>query len=135
MKPGGAPRRQAVRASHLAFSCNRTPREAATVAQTGREIMSNFHNMPDALLADEIGQAHSDIKAREARLDLLKEEFKRRELTSMRGSSFVVTASTSASKRLDVKRLRELLGDALDEYENETVSTRINVKALAKEAA
>jgi hypothetical protein len=97
--------------------------------------MSNFHNISDAMLADEIGTAHSDIKAREARLDLLKEEFKRRQLSSMRGSDFIVTASTSASKRLDVKRLRELLGDALDEYENETVSTRINVKALAKEAA
>lgn len=97
--------------------------------------MSNFHNMPDDMLADEIGKANSDIKAREARLDLLKEEFKARDLSSMRGSEYVVTASTSASKRLDVKRLRELLGDALNEYEIETISTRVTIKALAKDAA
>lgn len=94
--------------------------------------MSQFHNVSQEQLADEIGKADSDIKAREERLDALKDEFKRRELTAARGFDYVVTASTSTSKRLDTNRLKADLGDALDTYEVESTSTCILVKAAPK---
>lgn len=91
---------------------------------------STFHNVFDAALADQIGALDTRIKACEAELTPLKDEFKRRGLTAVRGGAFVVTASTSTSRRIDSKKLREALGDTLDGYEIETTSTRINIKAI-----
>ena len=96
---------------------------------------SNFHNMSDAALADEIGKYDSIVKAHDETLKTYKEEFKRRGLTAVRGGAFVVTASESTSKRLDSKKLREALGDALEGYEVESTSTRILVKAIPQIAA
>ncbi len=96
--------------------------------------MSTFHNFTDEVLADEIGTATSDIKAREERLDLLKEEFKRRDLSSARGLNWVVTTSTAETKRLDTKALQKDLGDALDGYYKSSVSTRVLVKPRPQEA-
>lgn len=95
----------------------------------------NFHNVSDAQLADFIGQLDARAKMIGADLDTYKNEFKRRGLTAVRGHDFVITASTSTSKRLDAKRLREALGDALDGYENESTSTRILVKAIPQLSA
>lgn len=91
---------------------------------------SNFHNISDAQLADQIGELDTRIKALSEQIEPIKDEFKRRGLTAVRGGMFVVTASTSTSKRLDSKKLREALGDALDGYEKEITATRINVKAI-----
>jgi hypothetical protein len=90
----------------------------------------SFHNVSDAALADQIGALDTRIKAYEAEIAPLKDEFKRRGLSAVRGSAFVVTASTSTSKRLDTKKLREALGDALEGYELESTATRITIKAI-----
>jgi len=96
---------------------------------------NQYHNMPTDLLADEIGSADSDIKARVEMLDEMKEEFRRRGLNVCRGADYIVTASESTSKRLDTKRLQADLGDALDGYYTESTSTRILIKPAAKQAA
>ena len=91
---------------------------------------NQYHNTSDAALADQIGALDTRIKAYEAELTPLKDEFKRRGLTAVRGGAFVVTASTSTSKRIDSKKLREALGDALEGFENDVTSTRLLVKAI-----
>lgn len=94
--------------------------------------MDRFHNLSTEQLADEIGKLDTVIKSQTEQLDELKDEFKKRGASAARGNLFVVTASTSTSKRLDTKRLRADLGDALDAYETETTSTRLLVKPSPK---
>lgn len=55
-----------------------------------------------------------------------------RNCSAARGQMFVVTRSESTSKRLDTKKLREALGDALDGYEVESTVIRLNVKAAPR---
>lgn len=101
-------------------------------------MASQFHNLSADQLADEIGRLDTHIKAQTEALDALKDEFKRRDISAARGEFFAVTRSVATSKRIDTKRLRADLGDALDGYEVETTSTRLTVKAsprLGQEAA
>lgn len=95
-------------------------------------MANRFDNVSDAALADMIGALDVRIKALGEEIEPLKEEFKRRGCSAVRGSQFVVTASTSTSKRIDTKRLREVLGDAVSEVEKETTSTRILVKPIVQ---
>ena len=95
-------------------------------------MTDRFHNLSTEQLADEIGKLDTLIKAHAEDLDALKDEFKRRGSTAVRGDLFVVTSSTSTSKRLDTKRLRADLGDALDEYEVESTTTRLLIKPSPK---
>lgn len=95
-------------------------------------MSANFHNFSDAMLADEIGRLDTIIKSHEEEQKRMKDEFKRRGCSTVRGSHFVVTASESTSSRLDTKRLRADFGDALDEYEIKSSSTRILVKPIAQ---
>ena len=94
--------------------------------------MSPFHNLSNEQLADEIGKLDTLMKSGAERLDALKDEFKLRQCSAARGDFYAVTASTSVSKRIDTKRLRADLGDALDVYETETTSTRLLIKASPK---
>lgn len=99
---------------------------------------SPFHNMSDEQLADEIGKLDTHIKTQAEQLEALKDEFKARDISAARGDLYAVTRSISTSKRLDTKKLRAALGDALDGYETETTSTRLTIKAsprLGQEAA
>jgi predicted phage-related endonuclease len=96
-------------------------------------MMTNqFNNLSNEQMADEIGNLDSTIKFYEERLTLLKNEFKSRGCSAARGAEFSVTVSESTSKRLDTKRLREALGDALDGYETETTSVRMTIKAAPR---
>lgn len=98
-------------------------------------MATQFDNISTAELADLIGEEDRAIKARDVRLDALKAEFKRRGVQVASGRTYTVTASTSTSKRLDTKRLRADLGDALDGYEVESTSTRILIKLALEEVA
>jgi hypothetical protein len=98
---------------------------------SGTQPMAHrLHNYSDEQLADEIGKLDALIKVHSAELDGLKDEFKHREITAVRGTVFVVTASTTTSRRLDTKRLRADFGSALDRYENATVATRVSIRAI-----
>lgn len=94
----------------------------------------SFDNMSDQDLADEIGQLNFKIKADEAELDRLKDEFKKRGASITRGAKWIVSASTSESKRLDTKKVKDVLGDALDDsfFITSTV-TRVSTKPVPVE--
>jgi len=94
-------------------------------------MTDKFDNTPDEELADQIGELNDMIKGYEARLDALKDAFKARGRSVVKGQNWIVSASTSTSKRLDVKKVREVLGDALDDsYFNISESTRITTKPV-----
>lgn len=93
--------------------------------------MDKFNNLSDEALADEIGELNAIIKGHENRLDALKDAFKDRARSIVKGQSWIVSASTSTSKRLDVRKVREVLGDALDDsYFNISETTRITTKPV-----
>lgn len=93
-------------------------------------MASKYDHLSVSTLADEIGRADGDIKARTARLDEMKDELKARGVNSAAGHDFIVTISESTSKRLDTKRLQADLGDALDGYFS--TSSRMLVKPASK---
>lgn len=61
---------------------------------------NRYHNIPDGQLADEIGRIDSIVKAAEAELTALKDEFKRRELTDVAGAKSQVAATEQIASRL-----------------------------------
>lgn len=94
-------------------------------------MTDKFNNLSDEALADEIGELNAIIKGHEERLDALKDAFKDRARSIVKGQSWIVSASTSTSKRLDVRKIREVLGDALDDsYFNISETTRITTKPV-----
>ena len=93
-------------------------------------MFTNFDNLPNELLADEIGRVDAIVKAAEAELKALKDEFKRRGLTSVRGELAEVTATEQLSGRLDTKRIREFLGDSAARFETPVISTVIRIKPV-----
>ena len=94
-------------------------------------MTDKFNNLSDEALADEIGELNAIIKGHEDRLDALKDAFKDRARSIVKGQSWIVSASTSTSKRLDVRKIREVLGDALDDsYFNISETTRITTKPV-----
>lgn len=95
-------------------------------------MASNFNTYSVSDLADAIGKADSDIKARIAKLDEMKDQLKQRGINAAAGNDFVVTISDSTSKRLDTTRLQADLGDALDDYYKTSISSRVLVKPIAK---
>ena len=95
-------------------------------------MTNQFNNLSNEQLADEIGKLDTVIKEQTERLDALKDAFKARNCSAARGELFVVTRSETTSKRLDTKKLRAALGDALDGYEIESSSTRLLVKPSPK---
>lgn len=94
-------------------------------------MTDKFNNLSDEALADEIGELNAIIKGHEDRLDALKDAFKDRARSIVKGQSWIVSASTSTTRRLDVKKVREVLGDALDDsYFNISETTRITTKPV-----
>jgi hypothetical protein len=95
----------------------------------------NFDNMSDEIVADEIGDLNTKIKALEENLQAYKDEFKRRGLSAVKGLNYIVSASTSTTKRLDTKKVRDVLGDALDDsFFTSSDVTRITTKAIKETA-
>lgn len=90
---------------------------------------NRFHNMSLAQIADEYGDLKAKIAAIKTILDDVKQELYAR-VTDVPaiGQRWTVTKSESISSRLDVKALRELLGDGLKPYEKESKTVRLLVK-------
>lgn len=93
---------------------------------------NQYDNLSNEQLADEIGKLDLTSKQIIEKLDSLKDAFKGRNCSAARGELFAVTVSTSTTERLDTKKLREVLGDAVDQYTTTTMSTRITIKASPK---
>jgi len=90
---------------------------------------SRFHNVSEAALADEIGRVDAIVKAAEAELKALKDEFKARGLTDVAGDAFTVTTTEQIAGRLDAKAVREFLGPTYARFETAVVSTVMRIKA------
>ena len=58
-------------------------------------MTDKFNNLSDEALADEIGELNAIIKGHEDRLDALKDAFKDRARSIVKGQSWIVSASTS----------------------------------------
>jgi len=101
-------------------------RSMATVKNT---TVSRFHNLSNEALADAIGRADAIMKAAEAELAALKDEFKSRGLAEAAGNEFSVTATEQLSGRLDTKAVKEFLGASYVRFEKAIVSTVIRFKA------
>lgn len=95
-------------------------------------MTTQFHNTSTENLADEIGRLNNIIKISEERLDTLKEEFRSRGVNTVRGTDYIVSASTSVTRRLDTKRLQADLGEALEDYYNENEVTRVLIRDLPR---
>jgi hypothetical protein len=95
-------------------------------------ITSRFHNLSDQMLADALGHADAALKGAEAECKSLKDEFKRRGLTEVAGDEFTVTGTEQIAGRLDVKAVKDYLGDSYRRFEVATISTVIRIKAVQR---
>jgi hypothetical protein len=91
---------------------------------------TKYDNLSNEMLADEIGRVDAIVKAAEDELKALKEEFKRRGLTSVCGEHAEVTATEQTSKRLDAAKVRAFFGSSITRYESSVVSTVIRIKPV-----
>ena len=96
---------------------------------------TRFHNLSNEALADLLGQADAVLKGAEAECKALKDEFKARGLLEVAGSHFTVTATEQIAGRLDVKAVKEYLGESYRRFENVLISTVIRIKAVERLAA
>jgi hypothetical protein len=99
---------------------------------THDSITSRFHNLSDSALADALGCADAVLKGAEAECKSLKDEFKRRGLAEVSGYNFTVTATEQISGRLDVKAVKEHLGESYRRFEIAVISTVIRIKAVQR---
>ena len=99
---------------------------------TESSTTSRFHNLSDSSLADELGHADALLKGAEAECKALKDEFRRRGLAEVAGSEFTVTATEQIAGRLDVKAVKEYLGESYRRFEVATISTVIRIKAVQR---
>jgi hypothetical protein len=99
------------------------------MATPKNSTVSRFHNLSDEALADAIGRADAIVKAAEAELATLRDEFKSRGLSDVAGDEFAVTASEQIAGRLDVKAVKAFLGDGYFKFEKAIISTVIRIKA------
>jgi hypothetical protein len=96
---------------------------------------NRFHNISNEALADAIGQADLALKAYEAEVKALKDEFKSRGLLTATGERFSVTRSDHVNCRLDVAAVKQFLGDAWRKFETASITTVIRIKAAQRLAA
>jgi hypothetical protein len=93
-------------------------------------VAPNMHNFTNDYLADEIGALDSQLKDITARLNAHKDEAKRRGIEIAQGSHYRIAITTGERKTLDVKALRELLGDALDKYERTSPTCTLRISSV-----
>jgi hypothetical protein len=96
---------------------------------------NRFHNVSNEALADAIGNADLALKAHEAEVKALKDEFKSRGLLTAAGERFAVTRSDQVSSRLDVGAVKQFLGDAWRKFETASITTVLRIKATQRLAA
>jgi hypothetical protein len=99
------------------------------------EHHNRFHNLNHEALADAIGNADLALKAREAEVKALKEEFKARGIVTAEGEHFTFNRSDQVSSRLDTAAVKQFLGDAWRKFETASITTVIRIKATQRLAS
>lgn len=94
--------------------------------------MNNLHNYTPAMLADEYGRLDRILKGIEDQKKAIRAEFDRRDLNIAAGEDYVMTATTSETRRLNQKRLADDLGDAMADYYETSLTTTVRVKQTTK---
>src|ERR1700688_1101173 len=102
---------------------------------TAVSTTSRFHNLSDGALADALGHADAALKGAEAECKALKDEFKNRGPHTVGGNSFAGTRPEQIRRRLDVKAVKEYLGESYRRFEVATISTVIRIKAVQRFAS
>ena len=93
-----------------------------------------FDNLSAAMLADRLGEADAVLKGAEAECKAIKDEIKRRGVIELIGERFTVTATEQIAGRLDVKAVKDYLGESWHRFEVATISTVIRIKAAQRMA-
>jgi hypothetical protein len=96
---------------------------------------NRFYNLSNEGLADAIGNADLALKAHEAEVKALKEEFKARGILTAEGECFTVNRSDQVSGRLDTAAVKAFLGDARRKFATASITTVIRIKATQRLAA
>lgn len=99
---------------------------------TNFSTTSRFHNLSAEALADELGHADALLKGAEAECKALKDEYKRRGLVEVAGNEFTITATEQIAGRLDVKAVKEYLGESYRRFEVAAISTVTRIKAVQR---
>lgn len=94
-----------------------------------KKLLSTLHNHTDEALADALGHTYAIAAAAETELGRLKDEFKIRGLHKVVGDHFEVMAIDVKTKRIDMKAVKNFLGNRVGQFEKTGVATRIIVKA------
>lgn len=90
-----------------------------------------LHNYTPEFLADEIGAQDVVVKEATNRLNMLKDEAKRRSIESAQGSHYRISVDHSERRSLDAKALVDLLGkEALEPYYRTTPVSTLRISAL-----
>jgi hypothetical protein len=96
---------------------------------------TKFNNITDEMLADAIGHADLIVKAAEAELQALKDEFRRRGVLSAVGARYTVTRSDQAWSGFDIAAVKMFLGDAWRKFETAQIVTFLRIRATPNLAA
>ena len=72
------------------------------------------------------------LKAHEAEVKALKDEFKARGILAATGEHFAITRSDQVSSRLDVTAVKAFLGDAWRKFETASITTVIRIKTTPR---
>lgn len=102
--------------------------------QDGR-IEQPIHTYSNVELADMIGELDRRATLNAARTKIVRDEWKRRGLTKVKGHDYEVDTVSIASERLDTARLREDLGETVSNYLVTGYSVRFVIRQSYEVAA
>lgn len=93
-------------------------------------MLTQFDNLCDQMLADEIGRLDREVKAHKARLDAAKSEFKARGLKQATGEKYAISSSTTTRWTLNTAKIKAAMGQAwIDTHSNLGNVTTIRIAA------
>jgi hypothetical protein len=106
---------------------------------TGAPIATDrFHNIPNTILADMIGDLDCQSKAIETELKAAKDALKARGQTSVTGNRFVITFTSSIRQTLDTAAVKAAMGQTwFDDHSKlaEVITTRVSANKTAQALA
>jgi len=111
------------------------PSQRSNAIAQANPAYNRFHNLSNEALVDTIGNADLALKAHEAEVKALKDEFKNRGLLTVAGEHFTVTRSDQISGRLDVAAVKQHLGDAWRRFETTSIVTVVRIRATQRLAS